>query len=38
MLGGVSSSRKALEMLGCIDAELKLVISGNHDLELDTSY
>lgn len=36
--GGVSSFRKALKMLGSIDAELKLVIPGNHDLELDKGY
>ena len=37
-LGGVSSFKKALRMLGSIDAELKLVIAGNHDLELDKIY
>jgi hypothetical protein len=26
---------KALKMLGSIDAELKLVIAGNHDISLD---
>ena len=36
--GGVSSFKKALKMLGSIDAELKLVIPGNHDLELDKQY
>lgn len=36
--GGVSSFKKALKMLGSIDAELKLVIPGNHDLELDKEY
>lgn len=37
-VGGVSSFKKALKMLGRIDAELKLVIPGNHDLELDKLY
>ncbi|MCJ1383096.1 hypothetical protein MMC17_006209 [Xylographa soralifera] len=37
-VGGVSSFEKALKMLGKIDAELKLVIPGNHDLDLDKSY
>ena len=37
-VGGLSSFKKALQMLGCIDAELKLVIAGNHDLELDQVY
>lgn len=37
-VGGISSFKKALNMLGSIDAELKLVIPGNHDLELDKSY
>ena len=37
-IGGVSSFKKALKMLGSIDAELKLVIAGNHDLELDRQY
>ena len=30
--------KKALKMLGCIDAELKLVIAGNHDISLDGKY
>ena len=37
-VGGVSSFKKALKMLGSMDAELKLVIAGNHDLELDSKY
>ncbi len=37
-VGGVSSFKKALKMFGGIDAELKLVIAGNHDLELDKLY
>lgn len=36
--GGAPSYRKALRMLGSIDAELKLVIAGNHDLDLDGEY
>jgi hypothetical protein len=30
--------KKALKMLGSIDAELKLVIAGNHDISLDGKY
>ena len=37
-IGGVSSFKKAVKMLKSIDAELKLVIAGNHDLELDQQY
>lgn len=37
-VGGVSSFNEALKMLGGIDAELELVIPGNHDMELDKSY
>lgn len=37
-VGGVSSFKKALKMLGSTDAELKIVIAGNHDLELDKTY
>ncbi|KAK4694555.1 hypothetical protein P7C71_g3048, partial [Lecanoromycetidae sp. Uapishka_2] len=37
-VGGVSSFKNALKMLGKIDAELKLVIPGNHDLELDKAF
>ena len=36
--GGSSSYKKALKMLGAFDAELKLVIAGNHDLDLDKRY
>ena len=32
--GGASSYKKALRMLGQFDAELKIVIAGNHDLDL----
>lgn len=37
-VGGLSMYKKALKMLGSIDAELKLVIAGNHDLSLDGKY
>ena len=37
-VGGVSSFEKAMKMLGSIEAELKIVIAGNHDLELDKAY
>lgn len=37
-VGGLSSYKKALRMLGEFDAELKLVIAGNHDLSLDGEY
>ncbi|KAL8673673.1 MAG: hypothetical protein Q9168_001928 [Polycauliona sp. 1 TL-2023] len=37
-VGGLADFKKALKMLGSIDAELKLVIAGNHDLELDQLY
>ena len=37
-VGGVSSFKKALKMLGSMEADLKLVIAGNHDLELDRKY
>lgn len=37
-VGGHGPYRNALKMLGEIDAELKLVIAGNHDLELDNDY
>lgn len=33
--GGAASYKKALQMLSAIDAELELVIAGNHDLDLD---
>lgn len=36
--GGLSSYKKALRILASIDAELKLVLPGNHDLELDGEY
>ncbi|KAL8684787.1 MAG: hypothetical protein Q9224_006134, partial [Gallowayella concinna] len=34
-VGGLSSFNKAINMIAKFDAELKLVIAGNHDLELD---
>lgn len=34
-VGGLSAYKGVLRMLGQIDAELKLVIAGNHDLSLD---
>ncbi|KAL8911740.1 MAG: hypothetical protein Q9171_003132 [Xanthocarpia ochracea] len=37
-VGGVSNFKNAIKMLGSIDAELKLVIAGNHDMELDASH
>ena len=37
-VGGISSFKLALKMLSSIPAELKLVISGNHDLELDKTF
>jgi hypothetical protein len=36
--GGVSAYEGVLRMLGNIEAELKLVIAGNHDLDLDSEY
>jgi predicted phosphohydrolase len=36
--GGLWAYRRALEMLSGIDAELKLIIGGNHDLSLDGNY
>lgn len=35
---GVSFFKRALKILGSTDAELRLVIAGNHDLELDKPY
>lgn len=37
-VGGISAYKKALKMLGDLDAELKLVIAGNHDISLDGDY
>jgi Icc-related predicted phosphoesterase len=36
--GGLKAYKRVLKMLSGIDAELKLVIAGNHDLSLDGSY
>ncbi|KAF2635375.1 Metallo-dependent phosphatase [Massarina eburnea CBS 473.64] len=36
--GGLSSVRKAIEDISSVDANLRLVIAGNHDLELDTTW
>ena len=36
--GGLPNFERSLHMLKNIDAELKLVIAGNHDLELDEIY
>lgn len=38
MTGGVEQYRKALQMMYHIPAELKLVIAGNHDLDLDAAW
>ncbi|MCJ1309790.1 hypothetical protein MMC25_003451 [Agyrium rufum] len=37
-VGGISSFRRAVKLLGKFDAELKLVIASTHDLELDGTY
>ena len=37
-VGREPSYRKALKMLNSIEAELKLVIAGNHDIDLDRQY
>lgn len=37
-VGGLSAYKKALRLLGSIEAELKLVIAGNHDISLDGEY
>jgi len=36
--GSIRPLKDALKLLGQLDAELKLVIAGNHDLELDPQY
>lgn len=38
MIGGLSNYRKALDKLSSLDAELKLVIAGNHDVSLDPKW
>lgn len=35
--GELNSLRSAIKMIGTIEAELKLVIAGNHDLSLDST-
>jgi predicted phosphodiesterase len=35
--GELESLRKSVEMIGTIEAELKLVIAGNHDISLDAT-
>ncbi|OCL12524.1 ser/Thr protein phosphatase family protein [Glonium stellatum] len=37
-IGHLDEYRKTLDMLGECDAELKLVIAGNHDISLDEEY
>ncbi|KAL8729390.1 MAG: hypothetical protein Q9166_004783 [cf. Caloplaca sp. 2 TL-2023] len=37
-IGGLSDFTRALKMLASIPAELKLIIPGNHDLDLDKAY
>jgi 3',5'-cyclic AMP phosphodiesterase CpdA len=36
--GGASSYKKLIKMLAAMDAELKIVIAGNHDIDLDEKY
>lgn len=36
--GGLNSYKKALRIFSLVSADLKLVIAGNHDLELDGEY
>ncbi|KAI1329271.1 hypothetical protein F5Y16DRAFT_366305 [Xylariaceae sp. FL0255] len=38
MIGGLSNYRRALDNLKAMDAELKLVIAGNHDVSLDLEW
>ncbi|CAG8955013.1 hypothetical protein HYFRA_00007025 [Hymenoscyphus fraxineus] len=38
MLGGLTAYKKGLEILSHIDAELKLIIAGDHDVSLDGVY
>lgn len=37
-IGGLTEYRKTMAMLGKVDAELKLVIAGNHDVSLDKKW
>lgn len=36
--GGLPSLKRAIDNIICIDAELKLVIAGNHDVDLDPAW
>jgi predicted MPP superfamily phosphohydrolase len=38
MIGHLEEYEKTLNMLGSIEADLKLVIAGNHDITLDETY
>ncbi|EHL03095.1 putative rhamnogalacturonate lyase C [Glarea lozoyensis 74030] len=38
MTGGIADYKKCIQMLGTIDAEVKLVIAGNHDRDLDPNW
>jgi hypothetical protein len=38
MIGTLLEYEKTLDLLGSIDADLKLVIAGNHDISLDEVY
>jgi predicted MPP superfamily phosphohydrolase len=38
MIGHLHEYEKTLDLLGSIDADLKLVIAGNHDITLDDIY
>jgi hypothetical protein len=38
MIGGIQDYKKCIQMLGSINAELKLVIAGNHDRDLDPNW
>jgi len=37
-IGGIKELKQFVEMMGKLEAELKLVIAGNHDLNLDPHY
>ncbi|CAJ2512284.1 Uu.00g052990.m01.CDS01 [Anthostomella pinea] len=38
MIGGLDNYRKAIKNIKAIDAELKLIIAGNHDVSLDPKW
>lgn len=38
MIGGASNYRRIVQWLGDAHAELKIVIAGNHDIDLDAAY